>query len=140
MKTDSRNNRRSFLKAGALTAAAVGFPTVIPGSALGRDGAVAPSNRITMAPIGTGNQVIGEIRRFLQNKGCQYVAVCDVNKESTGYWSNKPGGREVAKRVCENFYKGNKPAGKYNGIRAYADFRDVLQRCCVFQLLSSLVA
>jgi len=128
MKTTPRKNRRSFLKSAGLTAAAIGFPTVIPGSALGKDGAVAPSNRITMATIGTGNQGIGEIRRFLQNRDCQYLAVCDVNKESAGYWSNKPGGREVARRVCENFYRGKKTSGRYRGIRAYADFRDVLER------------
>lgn len=128
MKTDTNTSRRSFLKSTMAGAAAVGFPTVIPASALGKDGAVAPSNRITMATIGTGNQGIGEIRRFLHDSRCQYVAVCDVNKESKGYWSNKPGGREVAKRVCEEFYRNRKNGVNGKGIEAYADFRDVLAR------------
>ena len=42
-------SRRRFLKGAALAVAA---PTVIPGSALGADGAVAPSNRIAMGGIG----------------------------------------------------------------------------------------
>ena len=123
-----KNSRRSFLKSSVVATAAVGFPTVIPSSVLGKDGAVAPSNRITLATIGTGNQGIGEMRRFLWDKRCQYVAVCDVNKRSDGYWSNKPGGRDVAKDVCVNFYQGNKNRGNWKGIEAYEDFRDVLAR------------
>jgi predicted dehydrogenase len=128
MKIKSNPSRRSFLKSSAAAALTAGFPAIIPGSALGKDGTVAPSNRITLATIGTGNQGIGELRKFLTDKRCQYVAVCDVNKESNGYWSNKPGGREVAKRICTDFYQRNQPAGNYRGIHAYADFRDVLQR------------
>ena len=41
--------RRHFLKT---TAVALGMPTFIPASALGRDGAVAPSNRIVVGGIG----------------------------------------------------------------------------------------
>lgn len=120
MKTPSASNRRSFLK--TTTVAAAGFPAIIPGSALGKNGAVAPSNRTTIATIGTGNQGISEIRRFLKDKRAQFIAVCDVNKESTGYWSNKPGGREVAKRVIQEHYRKNK------GIATYEDFRELLQR------------
>ncbi|MFR6034414.1 MAG: twin-arginine translocation signal domain-containing protein [Bacilli bacterium] len=40
-------NRREFIKNVARAGVAVGFPTIIPASALGKDGAVAPSERIT---------------------------------------------------------------------------------------------
>jgi len=126
VKTNNSTNRRSFLQAAAV--AGVGFPTIIPGSALGKDGAVAPSNRTTIATIGTGNQGISEIRRFLQDKRAQFIAVCDVNKGSEGYWSNKPGGREVAQRVIEEYYRNHKTGGKRQGISAYEDFRELLQR------------
>jgi hypothetical protein len=35
---------------------ALGFPTIIPYSTLGKDGAVAPSNRTTLALIGCGGR------------------------------------------------------------------------------------
>ena len=49
--------RRQFLK-GALSAAgaAVLAPTIIPSSALGLDGAVAPSERVVVGGIGIGNR------------------------------------------------------------------------------------
>ncbi|MHC4458651.1 MAG: twin-arginine translocation signal domain-containing protein, partial [Planctomycetota bacterium] len=41
-------NRRSFLKkAGGVTIGAIGFPYFVQSSALGKSGAIAPSNRIT---------------------------------------------------------------------------------------------
>lgn len=126
VKIRSTTNRRSFLRAAAV--AGVGFPAVIPGSALGKNGAVAPSNRTTIATIGTGNQGLGEIRRFLKDPRAQFIAVCDVNRESAGYWSNKPGGREVAKRVIEEFYRNSRTGEKRAGITAYEDFRELLQR------------
>ncbi len=45
-------NRRSFLKqSGLLAAGAAGLPYFVRSSALGADGTVAPSNRITMGAI-----------------------------------------------------------------------------------------
>jgi hypothetical protein len=47
--------RREFLKKAIGQAAVVtGFPTIIPSSALGADGAIAPSERIVLGCIGTG--------------------------------------------------------------------------------------
>ena len=47
---------------------------------------VAPGERVTMGVIGTGNQGIGDLKGFLRDERVQVVAVCDVNKESPGYW------------------------------------------------------
>ena len=46
----TNTTRRTFLK----TAAVAGFsmPTIIPASALGKNGSVAPSNRIVLGGIG----------------------------------------------------------------------------------------
>ena len=45
--------RRRFLKhAAGVTAGAVAFPYVVPSSALGKAGTIAPSNRIVMGAIG----------------------------------------------------------------------------------------
>ena len=44
-------NRRSFVKGSLVTAAAVGFPTIVPARVLGQD---APSNHINIGAIGVG--------------------------------------------------------------------------------------
>ena len=47
---------------------------------------------------------MNEMKTFLSEECVQVVAVCDVNKESSGYWENAIGGREPAKRLAENHY------------------------------------
>ena len=120
--------RQFFKKCAALTTGAAIFPSIIPASALGKNGAVAPSDRINMGWIGTGNNGINWLRTFLQEKNIQVVAVCDVNKESDGYWNNTVRGREVARKITEEHYAGLAPSGFYKGCDAYEDFRDVLRR------------
>ena len=101
----ARSSRREFLlEAVPVSAAAIAFPTIIPGRALGLSGAVAPSNRITVGVIGTGNQGFNDIHSFLRDDRVQIVAVCDVNRESPGYWEGKVGGREPARRLVEEHY------------------------------------
>ncbi len=68
-------SRRTFLKAAG---AAVAVPTLIPARALGLDGAVAPSNRITMGLIGCGGRMGGVWGAFAANPDVQAVAVSDV--------------------------------------------------------------
>lgn len=128
MAKSHRHSRRRFLQTSAAVAAIAGFPTIIPASALGRDGKLSPSNRVTLAMIGTGNQGFNDLRSFLADERVQIVAVCDVNKESLGYWDGKLGGREPAKRLVEEHYAKSKDSGKYEGCKAYNDFREVLGR------------
>ena len=74
-------NRRGFLRsATGMAAGAVVFPYVVPSSALGKAGSVAPSNRVAMGSIGVGSMGTGDMRGFLSKKEVQYVAVCDVDK------------------------------------------------------------
>jgi predicted dehydrogenase len=76
-----KSTRRRFLKqAGAVTAGAISFPYIIPSSALGKDGAVAPSERINMAWIGTGGQGRGLMGIFMGYKDVQVVACSDVDE------------------------------------------------------------
>jgi len=57
------------------------MPTIIPGSALGKDGAVAPSNRLTFAIIGYGGRMRGAlVPWFMQSPDVQFIAVCDCNE------------------------------------------------------------
>src|SRR6516162_9170346 len=120
----SSGSRRDFLRSTihASAAAGLGFPAIVPGSALGLSGSVAPSNRITLGIIGTGNQGFNDINSFLKDERVQIVAVCDVNRESTGYWEGKVGGREPARQLVETHYAKHKTSGTFRGCDASVDF------------------
>lgn len=77
--TTNSFTRRDFLKqtTGLALATAV-FPSLVPASALGRSGKVAPSNRVVVGCIGMGPQGQGDMSNFLNQKDAQVVAVCDV--------------------------------------------------------------
>jgi predicted dehydrogenase len=108
----NRLNRRQFLKrsAGAATAA-VGFPYVVPSSVLGGNGAVAPSERITVGCIGVGNMGTGDMGMMLGLPDVQVVAVCDPYKSK----------REAARKIVNDHYK-------QDGCAAYNDFRELVAR------------
>ena len=119
----AEHSRRDFLRTTFPgMAAGLAFPTIVPASALGLGTRVAPSNRVTVAVIGTGNQGFNDIKSFLNDERVQLVAVCDVNRESTGYWDCKVGGRDPAKRLVEQHYATHKPSGTYRGCDACVDF------------------
>ena len=73
----SNTTRRDFLK---MAVATVGMPTIIPASALGRDGTVAPSNRIALGAIGIGPRGRYVLEAFLNHPDAQFVTVCDVQQ------------------------------------------------------------
>ncbi len=71
------HGRREFLKKVPLAlAGAVAFPSIVKASALGRGGALPPSDRIVMAGIGFGMQGPSNMRSFLGKSEVQWVAVC----------------------------------------------------------------
>lgn len=70
-------NRRAFLRRSAAT---WGFPAILQGTALGLNGATAPSSRITLGVIGTGAQGTVDLRAFLNHDDVRVVALCDVNR------------------------------------------------------------
>jgi len=112
MSVKERITRRNFLKkTTGLAACAVAFPYVVPSSALGKAGTIAPSNRIVMGAIGVGGMGTGDMRAFLGKKEVQMVAVCDVDKEH----------RDRAKRMVDKKYKNN-------DCKTYLDFRDLIAR------------
>ena len=105
-------NRRHFLKsATGVTAGAIAFPYIIPSSALGKDGSVAPSNRIVMGAIGVGSMGTGDMRGFMRKNEVQMVAVCDVDKKN----------RDRARKFVDEKY-GNSDCG------TYLDFRELIGR------------
>lgn len=70
--------RRQFLKTS--TALAVAMPTIIPASALGKNGTVAPSNRIVLGGIGIGPRGREDLKAFLANPDVQFVMIADVQE------------------------------------------------------------
>lgn len=132
-------DRRQFLK--QLTCAAGGFatvPAILSAKTLGLGSAVPPSDRITMGCIGTGNQGTNDMRGFLEDERVQVVAVCDVNRESPGYWDGKVAGREPARRIVEAQYGDQETSGTYTGCDTYVDFREILARDDIDAVLIAL--
>lgn len=121
-------NRRDFIqKYGIATAGIIVAPTIIPACSRGKDGHVAPSDRINMAFIGAGNQAGNDVREFLKDERLQITTICDVNKESSGYWNGKVAGREFIKRQANDYYS-EKFGKKYKSTIGVEDFREVIQK------------
>ena len=90
--------RRQFLKS------AVAAPLIVPAMVFGTDEKAAPSERVTVGHIGTGNQGGHLFRMTQQVKEAQSVAVADC-------FTSRRNGYAAA---CKG--------------KAYADFRELLQR------------
>jgi predicted dehydrogenase len=73
-------NRRECLKTAAAAGAACFMPTIVPAKALGRGGAVAPSERIVVAGLGIGNRGEYDLNWMLKEADVQFVAICDARK------------------------------------------------------------
>lgn len=114
-----RITRRTLLKSTAATAASVCLaPTIVRAAALGKDGHVAPSNRIAIGMIGLGRQAIyTNLRSFLSARDCQVVALCDVDR-----W------RLNITEPRKTVWGGGVKPEEVKGIARYTDFREVLAR------------
>ena len=119
--------RRNFLKTYGIAAGAIiAVPTIIPACSRGKDGNVAPSDRINLAFIGAGNQAGNDVKDFLKDKRVQVTTICDVNKESAGYWSGKVAGRDFIIGLVNEAYS-HTTGKKYTGTKGIIDFREVIQ-------------
>ena len=114
-KTGNGITRRGFIGA---TASVLAMPYIIPSSARGADGAVAPSNRLTMGLIGRGCMGRGHLSRLVGDSDVQVLAVCDVDKSR----------RDEGKEVVDANYAVSQPKGATGGCAAYNDFRELLAR------------
>jgi len=105
-------NRREFLRRGALAAGVAAFPTIIPGTALGLNGSVPPSERIVFGGLGVGSRGTGVLGWMLPEKDVQFVAICDAKKSQ----------REAIKRMVDARY-GNNDCAMYRDIREFLALR-----------------
>ena len=105
--------RRDILRRGAqATAALVTAPLFVPSSALGKDGNVAASERITVGCIGVGGHGTNRnLEMYLGQKDARVVAVCDVDSNHLA---------RAKKRVNQVY--GNQDCATYK------DFREILER------------
>lgn len=101
-------SRRAFLQR-----AATGFvlPALIPASALGRGGAVAPSERIVFGGFGMGNRARAILPNFLAFPEIHFAAVSDPRADRL----------RGAKEMVDAHYKNQHCA-------TYPDFQDMLAR------------
>src|SRR4030042_4986777 len=110
MNMRQRVTRREFFRRTAgVAGSALALPYIVPSAALGKAGAVAPSNRITIGFIGVGGHGIDmNLRTFLGQPDAQAVAVCDVDS------NNMNKARDIV----------NQKYGTTHGA-TYKDFREV---------------
>jgi len=73
------------------TAAAVAAPTIIPASALGKDGHAPPSERIVVGIVGWGMMGPANTDGLMAEKDCQVIAACDETSRTAG--SGRSGSR-----------------------------------------------
>jgi hypothetical protein len=126
-RPDQLSRRRFLRQTAAVLGTALAAPSLVPASALGRNGALAPSERITMGFIGVGGQGSGHLLGgawtyvaggYAGRRDVQVLAVCDVWRER----------RERACQKVNNHYAEAYGRDGYKACVAYTDFRHVLER------------
>lgn len=108
MTSRSNRTRRQFL---GRSLAAVAGATFLPAHVLGRDGAVPPSEKITLGVIGIGPRCTYDLQAMLKLPDVQCVAIADVQASR----------RDAGKKLVDTHY-GN------SDCQLYRDFRELLER------------
>ena len=99
-------DRRRFLKTAVQAGVCLAAPQFIPGTALGKSGSVAPSERIVLGAIGIGNRGRYVLGCFLREPDLHCVAICDVRGDN----------RQRAKDMIDT-QNGNKDSTPYIDMR-----------------------
>jgi Oxidoreductase family, C-terminal alpha/beta domain/Oxidoreductase family, NAD-binding Rossmann fold len=110
----SEPTRRSFLAGASALGAAIAFPTIVPGRALGKGGFVAPSERIGLGVIGLGPRCMYDLGPMLAQPDVHCVAVCDVQAAR----------RDAGKKRVDAHY-GNSDCTSHRDFRELLDRKDV---------------
>jgi hypothetical protein len=112
MRDKSPLSRRGFLKNAAGVGALAAVPSFIPASAMGKDGAVAPSNRIVVGAIGIQSRGRHDLGWIMRQPEVQFVAICDLQKKQ----------RLAVKEIVDNNY-GTTDCAMYPEINGFLDAR-----------------
>ena len=107
-------SRREFLRTGAAAgAASIVLPYFVPSTALGRDGAVAPSERIVFGGVGIRGRGMHDLKWLMSEPDTQFVAICDVQKAS----------RDRVKATVDGKY-GSRDCATYRDLREFLPARN----------------
>ena len=108
---NNQTTRRGFLQRSAVASATFALPSIVPAHVLGKDGAVAPSNKIALGVIGIGPRCTYDLKAMLGLSDVRCVAIADVQASR----------RNAGKRLVDQHY-GNEDC------TLYRDFRELLGR------------
>lgn len=113
-------SRRDFIRNSvSAVAGTILLPTIIPGSALGKNGFTAANDRIVMGSIGTGAQGMSNLKDFLKHSQPQFVAVCDLDTK-----------RQDNGAAVINQKNGNSDCRKYKDYREFLE-KEKLDAVCI---------
>lgn len=105
-------SRRRFLKTAAAASAVAAAPYFVPASALGKNGAVPPSERIVVGGIGLRNRGMHDLRWMLRNSDVQFVAICDLQKK-----------QQLAVKAFIDEHYGTNDCATYSEINSFLEAR-----------------
>jgi len=100
--------RRGLFRSAAQAGAVLAAPALVRSTALGKDGAVPPSQRIVAGCIGIQHRGMHDLRWMMREKDVQVVAICDLQKKQ----------RLAIKNVIDKNY-GNEDCKMYPDIREF---------------------
>jgi predicted dehydrogenase len=103
--------RRAFLERSMAAAASASLPWIVSSCALGLDGAVAPSEKITLGVIGIGPRCTYDLQAMLALPDVKCVAIADVQSSR----------REAGKALVDKHYDNQDCV-------LFRDFRELLDR------------
>ena len=112
MPDKSPLSRRRFLKTAAGASALAAVPYFVPASALGKGGAVPPSERIVVGGIGIQHRGMHDLGWIMGRAEVQFVAICDLQKKQ----------RLAVKDFVDNHY-GTKDCAMYPEINGFLEAR-----------------
>lgn len=106
--------RREFLQKTAAGVAAIGIPTIVPASVLGKN---APSNKINIGQIGCGRIAREhDLPGTMQHEVARLIAACDVDRNRL----------QEGKQFIENYYAKKTGNANYVDVKLYDDYREML--------------
>jgi len=112
MPDKSPHSRRRFLKTAVGAGALAVVPSIIPASAMGKDGAVAPSDRVIVGAIGIQSRGRHDLGWIMRQPEVQFVAICDLQKKQ----------RLAVKDIVDNNY-GTTDCAMYPEINGFLEAR-----------------
>lgn len=107
--------RRRFIKNSLFSAMGMMImPTIVPSKVFGKN---APSNRIHIGQIGCGRIARGhDMFETFKYEDALFVALCDVDSKRAG----------ETKQMLEQWYSEQTDRRKYNKIKVFAEYREML--------------